>query len=63
MVPQQSGNLISDVELKSAIDDEADQGYYEDENLSATEHATLQRKLKISPGQPKGTAPEGMRLI
>jgi FKBP-type peptidyl-prolyl cis-trans isomerase len=62
MVAQQSGNLIYDIQLKLAIDDEADQGYYEDESLSAGEYEMLQRKLKISPGQSEATAPEGINL-
>ena len=62
MVAQQTGNLIYDVELKIVIDDEADQGYYEDESLSGAEYEQLQRKLKISPGQPEATAPEGINL-
>lgn len=62
MVAQQGGNLIYDLELKIVIDDEADQGYYEDESLSTTEYENLQRKLKISPGQQEATAPEGIGL-
>ena len=30
MIEQRGGNLVFEVELKSVIDDEADQGYYED---------------------------------
>jgi len=37
MVTQRSGNLIFDVRLKDFFDDEADQGYYEDENPTQAE--------------------------
>jgi hypothetical protein len=45
MVTQQGGNLVYDVRLERVIDDEADQGYYEDEELSPQELAALQDKL------------------
>jgi FKBP-type peptidyl-prolyl cis-trans isomerase len=45
MVTQQGGNLVYDVRLERVIDDEADQGYYEDEELSPQELAELQDKL------------------
>jgi FKBP-type peptidyl-prolyl cis-trans isomerase len=45
MVVQQGGNLVYDVRLEKVIDDEADQGYYEDAELSPEEMAELSEKL------------------
>jgi len=45
MVEQQGGNLVYDVRLEKVIDDEADQGYYDDAELSEEEMAELQEKL------------------
>lgn len=45
MVQQQGGNLVFDVRLEKVIDDEADQGYYDDAELSPEEMAELQEKL------------------
>jgi hypothetical protein len=45
MVEQQGGNLVYDVRLEKVIDDEADQGYYDDAELSPEAMAELQEKL------------------
>lgn len=45
MVKYQGGNLVFEVTLLSAIDDEADQGYYSDGSLSPEDFETL--KLNI----------------
>jgi len=41
MVDQRGGNLVFEVELKSVIDDEADQGYYEDGSPTPEEFERL----------------------
>lgn len=41
MVQQKGGNLVFEVELLSAIDDEADQGYYEDASPTPAEFERL----------------------
>ena len=45
MIKQRGGNLIYDVTLVKVIDDEADQGYYEDESLTAEEFEQIQNVL------------------
>ena len=45
MVEQQGGNLIYDVQLERFFDDEADQGYYQDDEISPEEFAELNRRL------------------
>jgi hypothetical protein len=45
MITQRGGNLVYDVRLERVIDDEADQGYYEDGELSAEELAELTNRL------------------
>jgi hypothetical protein len=46
MVAQRGGNVVIDVTLRSAIDDEADQGYYQDESLSPEQLEALQNRLQ-----------------
>jgi hypothetical protein len=50
MVTQQGGNLIYDVTLLKIMDDEADQGYYEDSSLTGEEFEELQRILNKKAG-------------
>ena len=45
MVAQRGGNLIYDVQLERFFDDEADQGYYTDDEISPEEFAELNRRL------------------
>lgn len=45
MVVQQGGTLIYDVKLERFFDDEADQGYYEDAEISPEELAELNRRM------------------
>lgn len=45
MVEQRGGNLIYDVQLERFFDDEADQGYYQDDEISPEEFAELNRRL------------------
>lgn len=45
MVNQRGGNLIYDVTLERFFDDEADQGYYEDDEISPEEFSELNRRL------------------
>jgi hypothetical protein len=46
MVAVRGGNVIFDVELRSAMDDEADQGYYEDASLTPEQFDTLRTNLQ-----------------
>jgi hypothetical protein len=50
MVTQQGGNLIYDVTLLKVMDDEADQGYYDDSSLTLEEFEELQRVLNKKAG-------------
>ena len=57
MVAVKGGTLIYEVQLWSAVDDEADQGYYQDESLSPEEFEQLRRNLQQ---QAQAAADEGM---
>lgn len=48
MIEVKGGNLIFDVEMKSILEDEADQGYYEDDSLSPEDFNTLRRNIEAS---------------
>ena len=48
MVEVKGGNLVFDVEVRSVIEDEADQGYYDDESLSPEDFNTLRQNLESS---------------
>lgn len=48
MVELKGGNTIFDVEMKSIMEDEADQGYYNDESLSPEDFNTLRQNLEAS---------------
>ena len=50
MVAQRGGNLIYDVQLEQFFDDEADQGYYTDDEISPEEFAELNRRLNRKNG-------------
>ena len=57
MITQRGGNLIYDVELKSVFDDEADQGYYDDESPSPEELEQINR-LFNGPAARVGSDPQ-----
>ena len=46
MVEVRGGNVIFDVELRSTMDDETDQGYYEDGSISPEDFNTLRKNLQ-----------------
>lgn len=48
MVEYRGGNVVVDVEMKSIMEDEADQGYYEDDSLSPEDFNTLRQNLQTS---------------
>lgn len=48
MVERRGGQVIFEVELRSAIDDEADQGYYEDSSLAPEDFERLRNNLQRS---------------
>ena len=55
MVELQGGNAIFDVEMKSIMDDEADQGYYTDESLSPEDFSTSRQNIESSQQAARGT--------
>ena len=46
MIEVRGGNVVFDVELRSVVEDEADQGYYDDLSLSPEEFNTLRMNLQ-----------------
>jgi len=48
MIEFRGGNVIFDVEMKNIIEDEADQGYYNDSSLTPEEFDTLRRNLRAN---------------
>jgi hypothetical protein len=56
MVEVKGGNVIFDVEMRSVIEDEADQGYYEDESLSPDDFNTLRQNVERSQQAARGNA-------
>jgi len=48
MVDMKGGNFVFDVEIKSIIEDEADQGYYNDDSLTPEEFQILRTNLEKS---------------
>lgn len=46
MVEFRGGNVIFDVEMKSMLEDEADQGYYEDDSLTPDDFNTLRKNIE-----------------
>jgi hypothetical protein len=46
MVEVRGGNVVFDVELRSIVEDEADQGYYEDDSLTPEQFNTLRMNLQ-----------------
>ena len=56
MITQRGGELIYDVQLKRILDNEADQGYYEDASLSDEEFAVLRSKLERQADKVTDTA-------
>lgn len=46
MVAVRGGNVVFDVELRSVLDDEADQGYYDDASLTPEQFDTLRTNLQ-----------------
>ena len=45
MIEAKAGNVVVDVELKNIMDDEADQGYYEDDSMTPAEFNQLRDNL------------------
>mmetsp|Transcript_8144 Transcript_8144/g.15335 ORF Transcript_8144/g.15335 Transcript_8144/m.15335 type:complete len:297 (-) Transcript_8144:1654-2544(-) len=59
MVEARGGNIVIDVELKNILDDEADQGYYEDESISPEDFNTLRNNLSEKARQARDDANNG----
>ena len=60
MIARRGGNIVVDVNLRAVFDDEADQGYYDDDSLRPDDFNTLrtnlQRKVAAARGIPQGDA-------
>jgi hypothetical protein len=54
MVEVKGGTVIFDVEMKSIMEDEADQGYYDDESLSPEDFARLRENIQGSQQAARG---------
>jgi hypothetical protein len=54
MVEMKGGTLIFEVTLLSVMDDEADQGYYEDRALTGDEFELLKKNLRQQTGDVMG---------
>jgi len=46
MIEVKAGNFVFDVELRAAIDDEADQGYYQDDSMTPEDFEKLKNNLQ-----------------
>lgn len=53
MIDKKGGNVVVDVELRSVILDEADQGYYEDSTINPEDFETLRQNLSITARDAK----------
>lgn len=60
MVELRAGNLIYDVEMVSIIDDEADQGYYEDGSLTPEQFSQLRDNIQRRAQESLSTRPDGV---
>ena len=63
MIEVRGGNVVMDVELLSAIDDEADQGYYEDSSLSPEDFNTLRANLQESAAKARAEGRKGVDIL
>lgn len=63
MVEVRGGNVVFDVELRSVIDDEADQGYYEDASLTPEDFNTLRENLQAKASQAKAEGRRGVDIL
>jgi hypothetical protein len=61
MVEARGGNVVIDVELKSILDDEADQGYYEDDSISPEDFNILRSNLSEKARQARDAKTGGSR--
>ncbi|EED95479.1 predicted protein [Thalassiosira pseudonana CCMP1335] len=55
MVEAKGGNVVFDVEMKSILEDEADQGYYDDDSLSPDDFNTLRQNIESSQQASRGS--------
>ena len=56
MVERQGGRLIYDVELLAVREDEADQGYYDDDSISPDDFNTLRANMQGSRASDDNSA-------
>jgi hypothetical protein len=62
MVAVRGGNVIFDVQLQSAMDDEADQGYYEDASLTPEQFDALRMNLQKKASDASRARGDGPNL-
>ena len=55
MIARQGGNIVVDVNLLAVFEDEADQGYYEDDSLNPDDFNTLRTNLQMKVASARGT--------
>jgi FKBP-type peptidyl-prolyl cis-trans isomerase len=65
MVEQKGGTIVFEVTLLSVMDDEADQGYYEDKALTAEEFEIVKKNLrqKTADAQPGASTADTVLII
>lgn len=63
MVEARAGNIVMDVELKNVLDDEADQGYYEDDSISPEDFNTLRSNLSEKARQARAAKQGGGSIL
>jgi len=63
MVEARGGNVVVDVELLSVIDNEADQGYYEDSTLSPEDFNTLRVNLLEKASKANAEGRKGVDIL
>eukprot|EP00578_Thalassiosira_sp_NH16_P026700 CAMPEP_0181091632 /NCGR_PEP_ID=MMETSP1071-20121207/8499_1 /TAXON_ID=35127 /ORGANISM="Thalassiosira sp., Strain NH16" /LENGTH=316 /DNA_ID=CAMNT_0023173779 /DNA_START=20 /DNA_END=970 /DNA_ORIENTATION=+ len=55
MVELKGGNLIFDVEMRNIMEDEADQGYYDDQSLTPEDFNTLRQNIESSQQEARSS--------
>lgn len=53
MVELKGGNVVFDVDLRAAMNDEADQGYYEDDSISPEDFNTLRTNIQKNAAEAR----------
>jgi len=56
MIARRGGNIVVDVTLRAVFDDEADQGYYQDDSLSPDDFDTLKTNLQMKVASARNSS-------